>query len=178
MKGNLPSIAAKCATGAISATSWTDPEANSTHPVCLAAITSWWSPNIDNAEVARARALTWNTPGSNPPATLYMLGNINNKPWDAVNVVVSAPACNEPWNAPAAPASDCISTTLTFCPNIFFLPCADQSSTASAMFEDGVIGNIAATSVNAYATCAAAVFPSTVFMNLAIMCILLNITPM
>jgi len=78
-----------------------------------------------------------------------MLGIINNKPWEAVNVEVKAPACKEPWNAPAAPASDCISTTFTFCPNTFFLPWDDHSSTNSAIVEDGVIGYIAATSVNA-----------------------------
>ena len=80
---------------------------------------------------------------------MYILGIINNNPWDAVNVEVNAPACNEPWNAPAAPASDCISTTLTCCPNIFSLPCEAHSSTNSAIVEEGVIGYIAATSVNA-----------------------------
>ena len=45
---------------------------------------------------ANARAATWNTPGSNSPATLYKLGSINNKPWEDVKVVVNAPACKEP----------------------------------------------------------------------------------
>ena len=80
---------------------------------------------------------------------MYIFGIINNKPWDAVYVVVNAPACKDPWTAPAAPASDCISITLTGWPNMFFLPCADHSSTCSAIGEDGVIGNIAATSVKA-----------------------------
>ena len=45
---------------------------------------------------ASARALTWNTPGNNSPATLYMFGIIRSKPCDAVYVLVKAPACNEP----------------------------------------------------------------------------------
>ncbi len=64
--------------------------------------------------------------------------------------------------AAAAPASDCISTTLTGCPKIFFLPCADHSSTPSAIGVDGVIGYIDATSVKAYAAVAAALLPSIV----------------
>ena len=56
----------------------------------------------------------------------------------------------------AAPASDCISCTNTGCPKMFFLPAADHSSTYSAIVDDGVIGYIAATSLNIYAICAAA----------------------
>ena len=85
-------MAAKCAIGAISATSCTEPEASITQPVCLAAITSWWSPKILKACAANARALTWNTPGRSSPATLYIFGTISNSPCDAVNVVVKAPA--------------------------------------------------------------------------------------
>ena len=98
---------------------------------------------------ATARALTWNTPGNSSPAILYMLGIMSNKPWEAVKVVVRAPDCREPCTAPAAPASDCISATLTVWPKMFFRPWALHSSTCSAMVEDGVIGKIAATSVNA-----------------------------
>lgn len=57
-----------------------------------------------------------------------------------VKVVLSAPAWSEPWSAPAAPASDCISTTFTVSPKIFFLPPAAHSSTYSAMVDEGVIG--------------------------------------
>ena len=41
-----------------------------------------------------------------------MFGIISSRPWDAVKVVVSAPAAREPCTAPAAPASDCISAML------------------------------------------------------------------
>ena len=39
----------------------------------------------------------------------------------------------EPCTAPAAPASDCISTTLTWLPKMFFRPFADHWSTRSAI---------------------------------------------
>ena len=53
--------------------------------------------------------------------------------------MVRAPAAREPWTAPAAPPSDCISTTLTFWPKMFSLPSADHLSVTSAMTEDGVM---------------------------------------
>ena len=52
-------------------------------------------------------------------------------------MVVRAPAAREPWTVPAAPASDCISTTLTVLPKMFFRPAADHWSTLSAMGLDG-----------------------------------------
>ena len=64
-------------------------------------------------------------------------------------MVVRAPASKEPWTVPAAPPSDCISTTSTVWPKRFFFPLADQSSTYSAMGEEGVMGKIPATSVKA-----------------------------
>ncbi len=69
-----------------------------------------------------------------------MFGIISSSPCEAVNVVVSAPLCSEPCTAPAAPASDCISTTLTVSPKMFLRPLAAHSSTYSAMVDDGVIG--------------------------------------
>ena len=123
-----------------STTSWTEPDAKNANPVCLAAITSEWSPNIESAWLATALAVTWSTPGSNSPAILYILGIINSNPWEAVYVVVNAPADNEPCTAPAAPPSDCNSTTLTSCPKIFFWPLAAHSSVSSAIGDDGVIG--------------------------------------
>jgi hypothetical protein len=63
------------------------------------------------------------------------------RPWDAVNVVVSAPAMREPCTAPAAPASDCISVTLTICPKIFSRPSVAHSSVYSAIVDDGVYGS-------------------------------------
>ena len=64
-------------------------------------------------------------------------------------MVVRAPDWREPWSVPAAPPSDCISTTCTGWPNRFFFPLAAHSSTCSAMGDDGVMGKIPATSVNA-----------------------------
>ena len=78
-----------------------------------------------------------------------MLGIINKRPCEAVKVLVREPAAKEPCMAPAAPASDCISTTRTGWPKMFFCPFADHSSTYSAMGEDGVMGKMEATSVKA-----------------------------
>ena len=69
-----------------------------------------------------------------------MLGIINRRPCDDVKVVASAPLVSAPCNAPAAPASDCISVTLTLFPKQFSLPAACHSSMFSAIGEDGVIG--------------------------------------
>jgi hypothetical protein len=48
---------------------------------------------------------------------------------------------------------------------MFFCPCAAHSSISSGIGDEGVMGKIAATSVNAYAIYAAAVFPSIVFIT-------------
>ena len=69
-----------------------------------------------------------------------MFGIINSNPWEAVKVVASDPPCSAPWTAPEAPASDCISTTLTGAPKKFLSPLADLASTSSAIGDDGVIG--------------------------------------
>ena len=53
---------------------------------------------------ASVRAVTCMQNGVSSPAILYMLGIISSRPCDAVNVVVSAPACSAPCTAPAAPA--------------------------------------------------------------------------
>ena len=50
-------------------------------------MTSLWSPKIDSAWVAMARAATWITAGVSSPAILNMLGSISSRPCDAVNVV-------------------------------------------------------------------------------------------
>ena len=102
-----------------------------------------------NDEVAKALAATWKTAGNLSPTILYILGIISNNPCDAVYVVPNAPLWSIPWSAPAAPASDCISITFTFSPNIFFFPCATHSSICSAIGDDGVIGYIELTSVYA-----------------------------
>ena len=140
MKGTRVLIEAKWATPAKSITSCTEPSERMAKPVWRADITSWWSPKMLNAWLAMVRADTWNTQGSNSPAILYILGIMSNKPCDAVNVVVSAPAWSEPCTAPAAPPSLCISCTKTVSPNMFLRPCADQSSTYSAIVDDGVMG--------------------------------------
>src|SRR5208337_1427842 len=114
----------------------------------------------ESAWVATDRAATWKTQAVSSPAILYMLGSISRKPCEAVNVVVSAPLCREPWTAPAAPPSACISCTTGTAPQIFLMPSAAQASASSAIVEDGVIGKIAHTSLTRYAIWAAAVLPS------------------
>ena len=109
-------------------------------PVLRVDMTSLWSPKIDRPCVAMVRAAMWNTVLVSSPAILYMLGIISSRPWLAVNVVVSDPACSAPWTAPAAPASDCISMTRGTVPHTFFLPKALHSSACSPIFDDGVIG--------------------------------------
>ena len=76
----------------------------------------------------------------NSPAILYMFGIFSSRPCDAVKVVVSAPLCRAPCTAPAAPASDCISTTRGTVPQMFLLPSADHLSACSPMSDDGVMG--------------------------------------
>ena len=78
--------------------------------------------------------------GSNSPAILYMLGIISSRPWEAVKVVLNEPTCSIPCSAPAAPASDCISTTRGTVPNKLGRPAADHWSHHSAMGDEGVIG--------------------------------------
>ena len=120
--------------------SWTEAEASWAKPVERAAMTSEWSPKIDRAWVATARADTWKTAGRSSPAILNMLGIISSRPWEAVKVVVSAPAASDPCTAPAAPASDCISRMVTVWPKMFFSPLAAHSSAISPMVDEGVMG--------------------------------------
>ena len=74
--------------------------------------------------------------GRNCPPIAYIAGIISIRSWDEVKVVVSAPACSEPRQVPAAPASDYIWITSTVEPNRFFRPLADHSSTFSAIGEE------------------------------------------
>ncbi|OQB33668.1 MAG: hypothetical protein BWY09_02748 [Candidatus Hydrogenedentes bacterium ADurb.Bin179] len=69
-----------------------------------------------------------------------MLGNISNRPWDAVKVVTSEPDCRAPCTAAEAPASLCISTTSGVVPQIFLRPSDIHWSAHSPMGEEGVIG--------------------------------------
>jgi hypothetical protein len=120
--------------------SWTEQELRRAKPVCRHAITSWWSPKMDRPWAAMARADMWKTVLVSSPAILYMFGIMRRRPWLAVKVVVRAPVVRAPWTAPAAPASDCISTTSGTVPQMFFLPCAEYSSASSAMGLEGVMG--------------------------------------
>ena len=120
--------------------SWTEPAQVMAKPVLRADMTSLWSPKIDKAWQARDRAETRKSVGSISPAILCMFGSISIRPWEAVKVVVRAPAESEPWTAPEAPPSDCISTTSTVWPKMFFRPWADHSSASSPIVEDGVMG--------------------------------------
>ena len=131
---------AACAIKALSCASCTEAEPSSAKPVPRAAITSLWSPKIDSACVAKARAATWNTVQVSSPAILYMFGSISIRPCDAVNVVVIAPACNAPCTVPAAPPSLCICCTTGTLPHILGLPSLAHSSASSAIVELGVIG--------------------------------------
>ena len=128
------------ATSARSCASCTDAEQSMANPVGRAAITSEWSPKIESACVATARAATWKTAGVSSPAILNMLGIISSSPCDAVNVVASAPAWSAPCTAPAAPPSLCISTTRGTPPQAFGTPAAAHPSASSPIGEDGVIG--------------------------------------
>jgi hypothetical protein len=140
MKGSDASTEARCATSERSMTSCTELEKSMAKPVWRVAITSWWSPKMDRAWAATARAETWNTPGSSSPEILYMFGIMSSRPWDAVKVQVSAPPAREPCTAPAAPASDCICRICTRWPKMFLRPCAAHSSAISPMGVDGVMG--------------------------------------
>ena len=95
-KGTRERKVAIWAIKAASCASWTEPDESRAKPVVRVAITSEWSPKIDRAWVATDRAATWKTVDVNSPAILNILGIISNRPCDAVKVVVSAPACNEP----------------------------------------------------------------------------------
>ena len=118
-KGTRDSRVAACAIAARSWASCTEFEQRSAKPVCRQAITSEWSPNIERAWVANVRAVTCMVKGDSSPAILYMLGIMRSRPWEAVNVVASAPAWRAPCTAPAAPPSDCISAISGITPQRF-----------------------------------------------------------
>jgi len=140
MKGTRARKVAAWAIRAKSITSWTLLEQSMAQPVERQDMTSEWSPKMESAWAAIARAETWNTVGVNSPAILNMFGIISSRPWLAVNVVVKLPACSAPWTAPAAPASDCISVTRGTRPQMFLSPRALLISEISPMFDEGVMG--------------------------------------
>ena len=139
-KGTRALSVAEWAISAKSMTSWTLLEARRAQPVWRAAITSWWSPKMERAWAATARAAMWKTVETASPAILYMLGIMRRRPWEAVKVVESAPAVRAPCTAPAAPASDCISVTCGTVPQRFLRPIEENSSASSPMGEEGVMG--------------------------------------
>jgi hypothetical protein len=57
-----------------------------------------------------------------------------------VKVVTKVPSCKAPCRAPAAPPSDCISTTLGTRPRRLGSPLEAHSSESSAMGLEGVMG--------------------------------------
>ncbi len=90
--------------------------------------------------MATVRAETWMTDGVSSPAILNMLGNMSSRPCEAVKVLPRAPFWSAPCSAPAAPASDCISTTSGTTPHRLGFFAAAQSSACSAIGEAGVMG--------------------------------------
>mmetsp|Transcript_97806 Transcript_97806/g.276849 ORF Transcript_97806/g.276849 Transcript_97806/m.276849 type:complete len:372 (-) Transcript_97806:35-1150(-) len=151
---------ARCATSARSWQSCTHWLESMPQPVARAAITSWWSPKMESAELARDRAATCMTQGSSSPAILYMFGIMSSRPWEDVKVVGRPPTAAEPCRDPAAPASDCSCCTFRLLPNTFLTPFTDHISQISAMGDDGVMGKMKAFSDIRYATCEVAVHPS------------------
>ena len=139
-KGTRVRSVATCETAARSWASWTFEAHSMAQPVWRQAMTSEWSPKIDSACVATARAATWMTAGVSSPAILYMFGIMSSRPWEAVKVVPMTPFVTAPCSAPAAPPSDCISTTRGTPPQMFVRPAALQASQLSAMAELGVMG--------------------------------------
>jgi hypothetical protein len=134
---------ARVAAWAIRAKSWascTELAHSRAQPVARQAMTSEWSPKMDKAWVATARAATCSTQGVNSPAILYRLGMNSSRPWLAVKLVASAPEVSAPCRAPAAPPSDCISMILGTAPHRLGLPWEAHSSAHSPMLEDGVMG--------------------------------------
>jgi hypothetical protein len=95
---------------------------------------------MDRPWAASARAETWNTVEVSSPAILYMFGIINNRPCEHVKVVVSDPVWSAPCTVPAAPPSDCISTTRGTVPQMLGLFWADHWSENSPIGVAGVIG--------------------------------------
>ena len=139
-KGTRLCRVAAWAIAARSCASCTELDASIANPVPRQAMTSEWSPKIESACVASVRAATCMQNGVSSPAILYMFGIMSSRPCEAVKVVASAPACRAPCTAPAAPASDCISTTRGTSPHRFVRPSVDQWSASSPMVELGVIG--------------------------------------
>ncbi len=129
-----------CATREKSCASWTSDAHSIAQPVDRTAITSEWSPKMDSAWVATARAATCRTVGVSSPPTLNIVGIMSRSPCEAVNDVASAPFCTAPCRAAAAPPSDCISMTSGTEPHRLVRPAALQASASSPIAEAGVIG--------------------------------------
>ena len=74
-KGTRDRSVAACATSAKSCASWTSDAHSIAQPVDRTAMTSEWSPKIDSACVATARAATCSTVGVSSPADLEHRGD-------------------------------------------------------------------------------------------------------
>ena len=140
MNGTRPLMVDRWATAAKSAHSWTLALQSIAQPVLRQPMTSEWSPKMDMVWVPTVRAAMCRTTGFNSPDRRCMTGIISIRPCDAVKDEQRLPVSEAPWTAPIAPASDCISTNLTGWPKRFLRPLADQTSTCSAIGDDGVIG--------------------------------------
>ena len=138
--GTRELMVAAWAIAARSCASCTLSDASTAQPVERAAITSEWSPKMLRAWVAIARAATCSTAGVSSPAILNMLGSISSRPWELVKLVASEPAWIAPCSVPAAPASDCSSTTFGTAPHRLRRPRALHTSASSPIGEAGVIG--------------------------------------
>ncbi len=82
--GTRPSMAARCGTAVRSMTSCTLPSQIIARPVWRHAITSEWSPKMENACVPTVRELTCRTPGSSSPLRRYSAGIISIRPCEEV----------------------------------------------------------------------------------------------
>ena len=131
---------AACEIRAKSEASCTLAEPSMPQPVVRQARMSLWSPKMESAWVATARAVTWKTVGWSSPAILNMLGTISNSPCDAVKVVAMEPVCNAPCTLPTAPPSLCNSTIEGMVPQRFLRFSDAHWSQNSPIGEEGVMG--------------------------------------
>ena len=128
------------AISAKSCASWTSEAQSIAKPVPRAAITSLWSPKIERACVAIARAATWMTDGVSSPAILNMSGSIEQEALrrgeGRGQRARLERAVDRAGGAALALHLDDGGTS----PQRFARPLADQSSASSPIAEAGVIG--------------------------------------
>ena len=120
--------------------SWALLEQSIAHPGARQAMTFSWSPKMERACVAMARAAMWNTVDVELPGDFVHVGDHEKQSLGRGKGRRERARGGRPCTAPAAPASDCISTTEGMVPQIFFVPSADSSSATSPIVDEGVIG--------------------------------------